>query len=113
MSAGDRVDAARSWLEKNVAQVRAEQLSLSLREALPGQIDFLSRGYDYHEAELAAQRSRLSEKARAGDAKAKGDLTRIRERQRLLSLQKSFAIRERQREPELITTCLLYTSRCV
>jgi hypothetical protein len=31
-------------------------------------------------------------------------LTRIRERQRLLSLQKSSAIRERQREPELITT---------
>lgn len=103
VSARDKVDTARSWLEKNVAQVRAEQLSLSLREALPGQIDFLSRGYDYHEAELAAQRSRLSEKARAGDAKAKGDLTRIRERQRLLSLQKSFAIRERQREPELIT----------
>jgi superfamily II DNA or RNA helicase len=103
VSARDKVDIARSWLEKNVAQVRAEQLSLSLREALPGQIDFLSRGYDYHEAELAAQRSRLSEKARAGDAKAKGDLTRIRERQRLLSLQKSFAIRERQREPELIT----------
>jgi superfamily II DNA or RNA helicase len=103
VSARDKVDTARSWLEKNVAQVRAEQLSLSLREALPGQIDFLSRGYDYHEAELAAQRSRLSEKARAGDTKAKGDLTRIRERQRLLSLQKSFAIRERQREPELIT----------
>jgi hypothetical protein len=104
VSARDKVDAARSWLEKNVAQVKAEQLSLSLREALSGQIDFLSRGYDYHEAELAAQRSRLSEKARSGDAKAKGDLTRIRERQRLLSLQKSSAIRERQREPELITT---------
>ena len=74
------MDTARSWLEKNVAQVRAEQFSLSLREALPGQIDFLSRGYDYHEAELAAQRSRLSEKARSGDSKAKGDLTRIRER---------------------------------
>ena len=104
VSAKEKVDTAWSWLEKNVAQVRAEQLSLSLREALPGKVDFLSRGYDYHEAELAAQRSRLSEKARAGDAKAKGDLTRIRERQRLLSLQKSSAIRERQREPELITT---------
>lgn len=103
ISAKEQVDAARTWIEKRIAQSRADQLSQALRDALPGQIDFLSRGYDYQEAELAAQRSRLTDKARAGDSKAKGDLTRIRERQRSLSLQKASAIRERQREPELIT----------
>jgi hypothetical protein len=103
VSAKERVDAAKTWIEKSIAQTRADQLSQILRDELPGQIDFLSRGYDYQEAELAAQRSRLTDKARAGDSKAKGDLTRVRERQRSLSLQKSSAIRERQREPELIT----------
>ena len=102
ISARDRVDGARTWIERSIAQARVDQLSQALREALPGQIDFLSRGYDYQEAELAAQRSRLSEKARAGDSKAQGDLTRVRDRQRSLSLQKSAAIRERQREPELV-----------
>ena len=103
VSAKERVDAARTWIEKSIAQTRADQLSQILRDELPGRIDFLSRGYDYQEAELAAQRSRLTDKARTGDSKAKGDLTRVRERQRSLSLQKSSAIRERQREPELIT----------
>jgi len=102
VSAKERVDTARTWIERSIAQTRADQLSQTLRDGLPGQIDFLSRGYDYQEAELAAQRTRLSDKARAGDSKAKGDLTRIRERQSMLSLQKSSAIRERQREPELI-----------
>jgi superfamily II DNA or RNA helicase/DNA-binding XRE family transcriptional regulator len=101
--AKEKVDAANSWLQKNVAQSRADQLSLALRDALPGQLDFLSRGYDYQEAELAAQRSRISDKARAGDANARGDLTRIRDRQRLLSVHKATAIRERRREPELIS----------
>jgi superfamily II DNA or RNA helicase/DNA-binding XRE family transcriptional regulator len=102
VSAKEQENAAKTWIEKSIAQTRADKFSQTMRDGLPGQIDFLARGYDYQEAELLAQRSRLFEKARLGDSKAKGDLTRIRERQLTLSLQESSTIRERQREPDLI-----------
>jgi superfamily II DNA or RNA helicase len=103
VTAKERVEAARAWLVKHVAQKRADSLIADLRAALPAQLDFVIRGFDYQEAELAAQRSRISEKARSGDSNAKGELMRIRERQRLLTLHKSNTVRERQREPELIS----------
>jgi len=101
-AASQKRQAARAWLRQNVAETRVAALAAALRENLPLQTDFLSKGYDYQEAELAAQRVRLSEKARAGDARANAELTRIRDRQRALAFRKEVAIRERQREPELI-----------
>lgn len=101
-AASQKRQAAKAWLRGNVAAARAGALAGALRETLPAQTEFLSKGFDYQEAELAAQRVRLSEKVRAGDARAQAELTRIRERQRALAFRKDVAIRERQREPELI-----------
>jgi len=103
-SAKERVEAARDWARENLAQSWAERRRAGLTGALPAQLDFLSRGFDYQEADLAAQRARFNDKARPGDWKAKGDLTRVRDRQRLLSQLRDQAIRERRREPELIAT---------
>jgi superfamily II DNA or RNA helicase len=77
---------------------RRQRLEASLAERL----DFVARGYDYQDAELAQARSKLSDKARAGDAKAKGDITKIRERQRSLEARKQAALAVLRREPELI-----------
>ena len=74
-----------------------------LRE-LPERENFIKRGYAYQEAELAAARARYTEKANGGDSIAKGELTRIKERQRALSTQRDLALLALSREPELITS---------
>ena len=66
--------------------------------------NFIKRGYAFQEAELAAARARYTEKANAGDPNARGELTRIKERQRPLSAQRDTAILTLRREPELITS---------
>jgi hypothetical protein len=103
-TAKERAEAARDWARGNLAKKWAERHRAGLAEALPAQLHFLSRGFDYQESDLAAQRARFNDKARAGDAKAKGDLTRVKDRQRLLTHLRDQAIRERRREPELIAT---------
>jgi hypothetical protein len=70
--------------------------------SLPGRLGFVARGYAYQDAELATVRARLTEKARAGDAKAQGDLTRVKARQRSLEARKQAALALLRREPELI-----------
>ncbi len=74
----------------------------ALLKDLPERENFLKRGYAFQEAELAAARARYTEKANSGDPKAKGELTRIKERQKLLGSQRDAALSARRREPELI-----------
>jgi superfamily II DNA or RNA helicase len=73
-----------------------------LLATLEERLDFVARGYDYQDAELAQARARLSDKARAGDPKARGDITKIRDRQRSLEARKQAALAVLRREPELI-----------
>lgn len=63
---------------------------------------FLRRGFDYQDAELAAVRSRHTEKARAGNAAAAKEVADISERQRELAAQRDAAIQRLRRAPELI-----------
>lgn len=95
-------DRARTHLDDVVAQTLVAQRRDALLATLPGREDFLRRGYAYQDAELAARRSKVSEKARAGDARAKGELTRIKDRQRALDAEREAAIAVIQREPTLI-----------
>jgi superfamily II DNA or RNA helicase/DNA-binding XRE family transcriptional regulator len=74
-----------------------------LRE-LPERENFIKRGYAFQEAELAAARARYTEKANGGDPNARGELTRIKERQKSLSTQRDSALAALRREPELITS---------
>lgn len=74
----------------------------ALLQSIPERENFLKRGYQYQEAELANARARYTEKANAGDPNAKGELTRIKERQRLLFSQRQMALATLRREPELI-----------
>lgn len=54
------------------------------------------------DAELAGLRTRLSERARAGDTWAQGELTRVKERQRALAARRALALATLRREPELV-----------
>ena len=51
-------------------------------------LDFVSRGFEYQDAELAQARGKLREKAQAGDPRAKGELTRIKDRQKALAARR-------------------------
>ena len=95
-------EQAHAFALERVARPLAEKRRQDFADDLPFRLDFLTRGYDYQDAELAAARSKLSEKARAGDARAKAELTKIKERQDSLAQRREDALAALRREPELI-----------
>ena len=93
---------AHSFALNNMAEGLADQQRRNLESTLAEREDFVRRGYDLQEAELAGARTRLNEKARAGNTGAKAGLTRIKDRQRRLSALRDGALAVLRREPELI-----------
>src|SRR5205085_3560640 len=85
-----------------VAEKIAEDRRQSLRSSLPSRESFIENGFSYQEAELAQARTRLTEKANAGDWRAKGELTKIKARQKELTARKAEALAVIRQEPELI-----------
>ncbi|MCL4516327.1 MAG: DUF3883 domain-containing protein [Firmicutes bacterium] len=101
-TARDSSALARAYAIERVARPSAEERRRILLESLPSREDFITRGYDYQDAELAMVRARQADKARDGDLRAKGELTRIKERQRALIARREEALATLRREPELI-----------
>jgi hypothetical protein len=95
-------ELARVYAFERIASSIAEERRQSLLKILPEREDFLRRGYDYQDVELAATRTRLTEKARAGDPRAQRELPKIRERQRQLLARRDEALAVLRREPGLI-----------
>jgi superfamily II DNA or RNA helicase len=93
---------ARAFAREKSAGALAERRRQELLDTLPSRLEFVARGYSYQDAELATVRARLTEKARAGDSKAQGDLTRVKNRQRSLEARKQAALALLRREPGLI-----------
>ena len=96
------VELARAFALAQVAEGLAEQHRQRLRESLPERETFIDHSFTYQAAELAEARKRLTDKANGGDSHAKGELTKIKARQRALQARKAEAIAVLQREPELI-----------
>jgi superfamily II DNA or RNA helicase len=94
--------AALLFAREQIARSRADWWRNKLLDSLAERAEFISKGYDYQEAELAAARARYMDKARGGDARAKGELTKVKERQRRLSDIRQEALAVLRREPELI-----------
>ena len=95
-------ELAQVYALAQVAEGTAEERRHALRQSLPEREAFLENGFTYQAAELAQARARQTEKARAGDARAKGELTRIKARQKSLQARKDEALAVLRREPELI-----------
>jgi superfamily II DNA or RNA helicase/DNA-binding XRE family transcriptional regulator len=102
ISAKDLKKQAHAYALERVARNLANEKRQALKKTLPERLDFLRRGYDYQDAELAAARSKLTEKARDGDARSKGELTKVKARQKGWADQRELALRTARREPELI-----------
>jgi hypothetical protein len=102
-TAKDSCELSKAYVIERIAQPLADRRRQALLETLPEREEFVQRGYDYQDAELAAARARLTEKARTRDPRASGELTRIKERQRALMARREEALALLRREPELIS----------
>ncbi|OGP62698.1 MAG: hypothetical protein A2170_04130 [Deltaproteobacteria bacterium RBG_13_53_10] len=98
----EAIESARVHAIGTIAASLAEERKRSLINSLPERETFIRQGYDYQEAELGARRAELSEKVRAGEAWAKQELVRVKERQRQLFQLREEALTVLNREPELI-----------
>jgi superfamily II DNA or RNA helicase len=95
-------DLADAFAGESFARRLAEELRKELLVSLPERESFLRRGFDYQDAELAARRAKLTEKARSGDSRAKGELTEIKDRQRNLAANHESILQSMRQEPQLI-----------
>jgi superfamily II DNA or RNA helicase len=102
MEADSARDNARRYLSNVVLRQLVEDYRKAMLADISAREESIAKGYDYHAAELAQARTRLLERANAGDAKAGAELARIREQQRELAERKQLAISTLRREPELI-----------
>lgn len=100
--AGPFRDSAEAFARDSIARRLAEEMQQGLIASLPERESFLRRGFDYQDAELAARRAKLTDKARGGDPRAKGELTEIKDRQRNLAAQHESILQSMRQEPHLI-----------
>jgi superfamily II DNA or RNA helicase/DNA-binding transcriptional regulator YiaG len=95
-------DQAGAFITERVAR----QLAIGRREALlhtlPEREQFVRRGFDFQEAELAAARVKQAEKSRSGNTAATKALKEIKEQQRSLTQRREAALAAIRHEPELI-----------
>lgn len=84
----------------------ARGMALARRDRLLGTLaqreQFIQRGFNFQETELATARVKQSEKARSGNAAATKALKDIKEQQRSLAERRATALATIRREPELI-----------
>jgi superfamily II DNA or RNA helicase/DNA-binding XRE family transcriptional regulator len=95
-------DLAHAYLTERVARTMAVEHRSRLLKTLEERETFVSRGFDFQEAELAVARAKLSQKAREGNKAAARHLSEIKEQQRVLSHRRDRALAILRREPELI-----------
>jgi len=95
----DLVHAAEAHVNDHLLSAAVDARRQAVVAALPEREELLRRGFDFQEADLAVRRARLAEKARAGNAAAQAELSRIREHQRRLGDQRERALAELRAEP--------------
>ncbi len=100
--AGKLRDAAWTYAVEQVARPLAEEHRAALLAALPERADFVRKGYDYQEAELAEARKRLRDQAQEGNPRAAAELSKVKQRQRALAERRGATLAVLEREPALI-----------
>jgi len=101
-AAKDLREQARAYLTERIARTMAVQRRDALLADLPEREALIRRGFDFEEAELAAARAKLNEKARAGNKGAQLELARVKAHQREVAARCDHALAVLRREPELL-----------
>lgn len=91
---------ADEFLRTNIAEPLLAERQDELRATLSERESFLTRGFDFQAAELAASRRSLTEKAQQGQVTARTALDRVKEQQRALDQRKASAVVALRAEPE-------------
>lgn len=100
--AGQHIETARTFVREEVAAPLAVERRAQVQAQAQEKEGFLSRGFDYQEAELAAARAEYSSKARSGDLRSQAELERIRDRQREIGTQRQLALEVLNNEADLV-----------
>jgi len=101
-TAGSSRDLASKFISESIAQPMADRHRQEMASALASREQYVVRGFDFQDAELAETRSRLRSRASEGDGRALKQFEEVRQRQRLLFDRRHHAINLLRREPELI-----------
>jgi len=102
VSAREYSDLAQAYLLERVARGMAADHRQQLLDSLPQREEFLARGFDYREAELAAARQKQAARAREGKVGAQKELEHVKTQQRQLAQRRREELLVLRREPELI-----------
>jgi superfamily II DNA or RNA helicase/DNA-binding XRE family transcriptional regulator len=102
VAAAEEKELVRAYLSERVAREMAMERKTTLAESIPERERFISQGFNYKEAELAAARARHSEKARKGNRKAIDALEEVKRQQRELTGRRENALAVLRREADLI-----------
>jgi superfamily II DNA or RNA helicase len=102
VTAAKQSERAKAYLTERICRTMAMDRRKRTIDSLPERETFVRRGFDFQEAELAAARTKLSRKARAGNAAAVKQLGEIKQRQRKLSDRREQTLAIIRREPELL-----------
>jgi SNF2 family DNA or RNA helicase len=95
-------EQADAYALTRIAEKASQEQREILQATLADRERFVEYGFTYQNAELFEVRKRLNERAQTGDARAKGELTRIKTQQKELQHRKTEALRVLRRELELI-----------
>ena len=96
------INAAADYAAEEVAERLAGTHRKRLTAYLPSRVEFVSRGFDFQAAELAALRARLTAQARDGVRHAQSELTRVKERQRNLTVTRTRRLAEIHEEADSV-----------
>jgi superfamily II DNA or RNA helicase len=102
VAAKDMKEHALAFLLERVAREMALGRIKSLQESVSERENFIQRGFDFQEAELAAARAKHAEKARSGNRRAVEALEDVKRQQRQLTGRREKALALMRREPDLI-----------
>ena len=101
-SADERLSLATAYVHEQIVEPLAQQCRQKLVADLADRLEFVERSFSYQAADLAELRRKQKEKADQGDIRAKGEVTRVKQRQRELATRKHEARLMIEREPQLI-----------
>jgi len=94
--------AAKRHLLDATAEGMAQEWRARFLEALPKRTEFLDRGFQLQEGELAELRTQWKQRAENGDAKGKMELERIKEKQRDAANRHEAVMAAARREPDFV-----------
>ena len=101
-TADERLPLARDFARAQIVEQMAQACREKLFKDMTDRLEFVERSFSYQAADLAELRRKQKEKADAGDIRAKGEVTRVKQRQKELAARKEEARQVIEREPMLI-----------